>query len=322
MKNTESVINHLKHNCLFVHIPKTAGTSFTRSIEDTQFVSKDYGPNSPQTSEIIKQYAYIKNDIYSLKKELSNKWLFGHFSLAKYINLVPIQASVSFVRSPIEQVISHYNHFVSYHAFKDDLATFLKRRGVNNIQHRLLAYLPLGLIGNVGIAEKFNESVKLINQNFKMDLATTKTNVNSTKTLTSGNIDENLRANILKLNWLDVKLYLESCFIHEQRVMFHNLNLPWVYAFANINSHKLLHGCAYYADNDDAVELAVHKNGQELKIVTANLFFEAYPKANFPRERYIGFHLKLPQDINSADTFDVYVRTTGQKVNYQALKMK
>jgi hypothetical protein len=311
------------HDLFFIHIPKTAGTSFRVALEEHNEVIKDYGVKSAETSEILKESIYIKHDPYHLKYSLKNspsQWLCGHVPLQKYIDFVPVVNTVAFVRAPLKQVISHYNHFVSYYDFKGDLASFINKPGILNIQHQLLAFLPLGLIGCVGITESFNDSLMLINDHLQTDVTARKANVNETKKLSATEIDATLKEMILKKNHLDVKLYDEACFIHRQRLEQKQAGKPWVYAYANINVNNVLHGCAYFADNENAVELSIHKNGQEIKQIKAEGFYGAHAKANFPRERYIAYHFPLAKDVTATDVFDVYVKETGQKINYRPLK--
>jgi hypothetical protein len=320
--NTTSKAVSGRGNCLFVHIPKTAGTSFRSGVEDKYNVISDYGINSERTSKKLKEEIYAQLNPYALKTILHNKtsyWLFGHVPLQKYIDFVPVQNTVSFVRSPLKQVVSHYNHFVSHYDFQGNLEDFIKKAGVLNVQHRLLAFLPAGLIGCLGITEEYEDSLLMLNHHLQTKFSIKTINVNTAKHITVDDIDVSLQKLILSESYLDVKLYKEACFIFKQRLEQLKANQSWVYACVKINSNDVVHGCAYFADKDDTVILIFHVNNKEIKQTKAQEFYKEYTKANFPRQRYIGFRFDLPKHVSHKDSIDVYVEETGQKINYQPL---
>lgn len=122
-----------KHNnpLFFIHIPKTAGTSFRTSA--IKFFGKDlchfdYGTGNPDTTSIIEQYVYNKPDFFLLEKELkkaNSKFLCGHVSFRRYSPLVPAAHIVSFLRDPLKQFISHYEHKTRHHAYTETLEFML-----------------------------------------------------------------------------------------------------------------------------------------------------------------------------------------------------
>lgn len=309
----------------FVHIPKTAGTSFRNTLKARYGVINDYGLTSGQTNKAVKDNIYIKNDPYGLLSHLRNKpsaWICGHVSLEKYINFVPVTHSVAFVRAPLGQFVSHCNHSISKHEFEGDLEGFLSKRGTSNLQSRLLSYLPLGLIGHVAITEHYDDSLKIISSHLGLQLQTENANVNNAKTFNEVDIEPALVSKILAKNKHDVNLYNEACFIHHQRLTFLNSDKPWVNAYATVDKHNVITGCAYHADGDVPVVLSLFRNDVEIKQFTAQGFFRGYPKANFPRDRYIAFHFsltELTEPLKDDDSFDIYVQSTGQKINYKPL---
>jgi len=309
----------------FVHIPKTAGTSFRNTLKARYGVINDYGLTSRQTNKAVKDNIYIKNDPYGLLSHLRSKpsgWICGHVSLEKYINFVPVTHSVAFVRAPLGQFISHCNHSISKHEFEGDLEGFLSKRGTSNLQSRLLSYLPLGLIGHVAITEHYDDSLAIISNHLGIKLKTENANVNNAKTFNEDNIKHELASTILEKNKHDVSLYDEACFIHHQRLSFLKADKPWVYAYATIDKRNVITGCAYFAESDSPVELSLFRNDIEITQFTAQDFFRGYPKANFPRDRYIAFHFsltELTEPLESDDSFVVCVQSTGQKINYKPL---
>ena len=309
-------------NIYFVHIPKTAGTSFRESLDRSFHLFKDYGANSEQTSTIIKQYAYNDSELFTLKKKILAKKSFcvvGHTSLMKYVDYIPVTHTLTFVRKPLEQVISHYNHYVKFHGFDGDFDSFLEQPFAKNIQSRILKYMPLGLLGYIGITEFYDESLSLINTQFGLKLSTKSKNVNNNKELSDVLLSDKQKYKFLSNNLKDNTLYDEAKFLHTQRVNLSKENKTWTYGCASINQNNRLHGCAYRYQSDEAVTLVVKVNGKLFNTIIAKDFYGAFVRANFPRDRYVGFTVVLPNDLSKEDVIDIYIEDTGQKLNFESL---
>lgn len=321
-RKINKIVKGAPQRLFFIHIPKTAGSSFRASFENKSITFKDYGNGSNSTTDQVQESIYDNNDFYALKKQFylhQKVWITGHVHLVKYVDFVPTSHTVSFVREPLSQVLSHYNHYVKYHDFKDDLNTFLDKPFAKNLQSKFLNFMPLGLIGCVGLTEKYDESLSFINGQFSLELPVKKINVNKDKKFTDDLLDATLHEKFMRNNQLDIEMYEEAEFLHMQRVAINEQS--WTYGYANINQHNLLHGCAFRYQNDKSVLLIVKLNKKPLKTIEAKNFYGAFAKANFPRDRYIGFNFSLPTHIKSDDDIDIYVQETGQKLNYKPLKV-
>jgi hypothetical protein len=316
-------ISGKKQRLFFVHVPKTAGSSFRGAFENNAVTYKDYGNNPNSTTELVQKNIYNTKDFYALKscfEQHNYAWITGHVNLAKYINFVPVTHTISFVRDPLEQVLSHFNHYVKYLGFTGDLDAFLDKPFANNVQSKLLEFMPLNLLGCLGITEHYNDSLALINDQFTLTLPRIKVNVNNTKQLTSKLLNDVVKHKIIKNNQRDIDMYAQAEFLHLQRFRLFQENKPWTYGTATINAKNILTGCAYFSNSSDAVTLIIQKNDNDIAEIEAKNFYPNYVKANFPRDRYIGFHYPLPEDLKKDDEIDVVVKLTRQKINYKPFK--
>jgi len=126
----------MRYPIIYLHIPKTAGTSFRISAEHyfgPWNVLNDYGEKSPSTSEDIRSAFYGQNDLDLLReKGMQKRFLTGHFSLGKYREVFPDSPVVTFFRDPVERVISEYVHFASHYSFDGSLRDFYTRKQFQN----------------------------------------------------------------------------------------------------------------------------------------------------------------------------------------------
>ena len=203
----------MKKRYFYVHIPKTAGTSF-RLAAQKYFRKKntffDYGEHSAETSEEIISYVYKKKDLKLLNKEFSQYqkvFLSGHMPVSKYISIFEKHNIITFVRNPIEQVISHYKHHRKHFNYKPDFKTFIKDKRFKNLQSRLLTTDPSSVIGFIGLTEEYDKSIKLINDLYGFQLEVLNANITSNELFLEVDLDEETLFLIKRENMADIKMY-------------------------------------------------------------------------------------------------------------------
>jgi hypothetical protein len=151
---------------VFVHIPKTAGTSL-RSALVAAFPDKhvlfDYGRAEQLTSDAIRNIRYSgRNEPWRLREATGSSpiLLTGHFPARDYLNVFAHENFITFVREPISRVISDYKHFVRHFALDESLIKFASRPELRNRQTAFLSDPDIDSIGFVGIVEDYNNSLR------------------------------------------------------------------------------------------------------------------------------------------------------------------
>ena len=300
----------------FVHVPKTAGTSFRDSLESNTCVISDYGDSRPQTSDIVQKWAYVKNDIYSLQQHIETKtsWLCGHVWLTKYSGLVPAENIATIVREPIERVISHYSHEMRWGMSDNmDLETFLRSSQAKNTQSRYLAGVPISLIGAVGITEDYENSLKLINHQFNTTLSNTLKNVNEDKARLRDALPQSAIQRIIEQNQKDIALYDQAKALQSQRLNFLEKGLPWTYMYAHVNKRNEVSGIVFRSNNTSPISVRLYRESAVLFDGEAAQHTPEFPDINFPRGRYVGFTVKLtPSQLKSSAPFKLQCKDTLQ----------
>ena len=159
---------------IFVRVPRTASTNFTNILE------RIYKPN------IIRDLVWQEMSAQQRTKKLGNGEYFydfdnfkfpakdmskfnaieGHFYARKYKDFYPEYDFVTFLRDPVERVISHFNIIVSR---QDRLGINIKKfaRIYKNF-HKSLIGDDLSLYSFIGITEMFNFSVNQFYKHFEI----------------------------------------------------------------------------------------------------------------------------------------------------------
>jgi len=280
-----------KQHILFVHIPKTAGTSFRLAMQEwatEEHTFYDYGESSAETSKTILSHVYKDKDIYSLHKEMQKheKLFFsGHFHVGKYMHLFKTTDVITFLRDPVYQVFSHYKHFKKYHGYTKTLEDFIKEERFCNFQSKMLQAKPLELFGFIGLVEEYALSIKIINFLFNTNL----------KVFTSNQINEyhdelsdELKKLIYKYNTKDVMLYKQAKKIFKDFTISYENKQNHQYYFIQQETENATRGISFF--RNDA--LATVQNPQNHRMIQAKDLRPGMLVHNLPRNGYVGFEYK------------------------------
>jgi len=302
---------------MFVHIPKTAGTSFRASLEKSEIVVCDYGEGKEHTSPVVSEYIYERNDTYGLKEQLSqgDTWLCGHMLLNKYLGIVAPQNIVTFVREPTERVISHFNHEVRWGEASITLEQFLHTNRAQNIQQRFLQGLPLSLIGFVGITEKYSASLTQIESEIGLKVDDTKINENTKKVNEIDDLAKQHLDVIKSNNDLDKALYDSANVIFDQRLALYRKSMPWTYIYAQIENNKTIKGIAYRRNHSCPIALDIYVNNEKKGSVVAKELTTLFPQLAFPRDGFVGFEFNLNSDKQESEQVEINIQDTSQRYN-------
>lgn len=307
----------------FVHIPKTAGTSFrlgARKYLGEAHIWHDYGESQRETAPAVVRWAYERRDHWRLWQTVRQEGvhlLGGHVPLAKYAHLAGLRECFTFVREPLQRIASDYHHFVRHHGYEGSFQDFYRRSDMVNRQSRFLESTRLEALGFVGITERYADSLALINDLYGWEIPRLRENLghDSAEHVYEINADdqEALRA----LNLEDLRLYEQSLRIFETRLALWKAGLPFVHgAIQQCLSDRVV-GWAWWAGEDMPVEIEVWVNDIRVGGCLANALRPGFIRWGAPRGAYIGFH--LPLDAEPGDRIECRVALTGQTLGEQRI---
>ncbi|WP_160153830.1 sulfotransferase family 2 domain-containing protein [Microbulbifer sp. ALW1] len=198
----------------FIHIPKTGGTSFREALMmrvGAINIVEDYRGHVDYRKSLVYEYIDQKNDFDGFFKrfsELRNPWLVGHTDLERYSKLFDSEQIITFVRHPVERIISSYRHKVRTKRLECSFEEFCHTNECQNYQFRKLSGRPLKDIGFVGVTERYQESIRYFNWMTGLDLPVFASN--QAPKSADFDIPGDLYAELCQLNSLDFQIYEEA----------------------------------------------------------------------------------------------------------------
>ncbi|GGC64815.1 sulfotransferase family 2 domain-containing protein [Chelatococcus reniformis] len=209
----------LARDVVFLHIPKTAGTSLRTALEtalSAHVQMFDYGQAEPKTTPGVRRLCRDASSGGTARSpRVRPVFLCGHIWAADYLECFRPQSFVTFLRDPVDRVISAYHHSRRHTDDRRPFDEFVHDPEHRNLQTRQLAALPLAACGFVGFVEHYREDCAELGRRLGVRLPHIRTN---TKPLVQrfGRLGVDRQA-VAELNADDVALYGEALRMRNRR---------------------------------------------------------------------------------------------------------
>ena len=286
---------------LFVHIPKTAGTSLRHGV--TEFLGKnrlvlDYGPKQAATSDLVRRWCYPESKPEKFRTAFDSqgkKFLSGHIRLADYVGGFDLDNVAVFLRDPVQRVISEYRHYVRHYGYQGSLVEFAETTAFQNKQARSLAGVSIHRLGVVGLAERYEESLARLNARFGWQVPSREVNMGRKQLSEAYQVDRATRRVLEQNNPLDLALYKSACELFDQNDRS-RIRMPPGPATGSCrlgDNQQTVQGWACQIGSERATMVRIEINGKTAATVSADLFRPDIRRRGLKRSGCAGFRIQI-----------------------------
>jgi len=302
---------------LFVHIPKTAGSSLNASAAEifgTDQIECDYDASEPRTTKLVRRYIYGSTtvDQYGFKKAAEAagvQWVTGHVSVERYLHLFGAASTISFVRDPVERVISEFQFLRRAGQIPDDLNAFYKQPDQTNKQFRMIGRQPWQAFHLVGNTRRYDECVSYLAHSLRLPLKPRQDNVRPPSD--TATVSEEIRADILRWNERDALFVADVNNYLNGQLAAYKAGLPFCRYDHGFSADQHVIGWAFYAGNDEAVEVGLYVDGKLAECTRASEYREHLQTVDAPRMGHCGYRFVLT-GYTGASHIEIRTQATGQ----------
>lgn len=311
----------------FVHVPKTAGTSFRAGVEKVlhpDFIRFDYGPSAPKTSSLIRAVYEGADPLSVIRAMRGGKvaFLAGHVAARKYVGAFGCDRTFTLLRDPIQRVVSEYEHARRVNGFEKSFEHFFRNPIHQNRQAKLLATLDPAMLGLVGVTERFDESIGLFRAVFGLSVPIEEMNTARDDLHVPYPLAEDVLEELRELNQKDLMLYERFDTILSERLEMRKLGKRYVQGAVTELTRSRITGWAWFApevgrQNNSPVALEMVQAGKVLRSFEARQLRADLCSLSPPRLGYIGFAFE--HGLKAGDSFHLRVAETGQVLQPECL---
>ncbi|MBO6506723.1 MAG: sulfotransferase family 2 domain-containing protein [Kordiimonadaceae bacterium] len=302
---------------LFIHIPKTAGTSLNASAEayfGKDAIEKDYGAEAPHTTALVRQHIYGPDTVdqfgFTESFLIDRKaWLTGHFSADRYLQFLGCENVISFVREPVERVISEYLYLKRTQRMERSFEEFYRHPHETNKQYSFVGRFPWQAFHFIGTQERYADGLAHLSETLAIPIEIQTKNIR--KDQSHLEIDDATRQDIAAWNERDIAFYTAVCAYMEKQFVARETGQAFCFHDVGFVPGQHAIGWAFYEGSNAAVNIDLYVDDKCVSSVLASEHVPELHWVNAPRKGCVGFRFVL-DDYTAASKIEIKAQQTNQ----------
>jgi hypothetical protein len=218
------------------------------------------------------------------------------------------------VRDPVQRLLSHYHYMIQTSRYTGSLESFIIDPRYQNVQSRAFGKYPVEAVGFVGLTEKYNESLAIINRIYSLSIPVKFKNKNIEKRDVLYAAEQELITLIKAHNQADFELYnkVQRLFLTQEKALQEGND--YVYGkLDEFNEHEIS-GWAINPKSQAPVKVDIFINDQAVAQLAADLPRQDFKRLTVHRNAEVGFRYVPGKKIGPEDRIEVRVADTKQSL--------
>ena len=219
------------------------------------------------------------------------------------------EKTISFVRDPIDRVISEYKYLSRTHALDRSLEEFYRAPEETNKQYRMIGQVPWQAFHLVGTLSQYTQCLDVLSESRGLTLSENAVNIAPLKTSDTGN--ETVRADIRKWNERDCSFVEDVEKYLQKRLQAYQEGKAFCFHDFGFIPDRHIIGWAFYSESDQPVTLELYADGKVVADIKGCEHRAELQVLKTPRAGHSGFRFEL-QQYTSASHIELKARETEQ----------
>lgn len=279
-------------------------------------IERDYGIDAPHTSDTVRRFIYESDtvDQYGFLKATQKAgtcWVTGHAPADRFLHLFGAPNTISFVRDPVERVISEYRHLARANKTDQNLEQFYKSESETNKQFKMIGIPPWRAYHLVGSQNSYERCVALLAAELGVALEALSENIRPAGD--NAPVNEEIQQAIRDHNELDCRFVTQVRAYLDQHLAAHDAGKAFCYHEYGLIPDTHIIGWSFYRESNAAVQLNLLVDGELRETVLASEHRAELQAIGAPRMGHCGFRFVLSK-YEGAERVEVRTAETGQTV--------